>query len=223
MKTKKISKIPYKGIPFVSNLFRKRIEASTQFASLNKNSVILDVGCKDGYLLKTIRNYNQSCKCYGIENDPDYLEMIETCDIQLADVKDLPFENDFFDKVFVLDVLEHIEDLDSAMKEIKRVLKTQGEIILSGPTETWFYKFCRLIYRKMVDHEEHVHTIYEIEQKIQSHGFQLVIQKSLPGFPIPELFRISLFKKHDWFWKIQCLMIKSYLGTVYVSNNFFKV
>ena len=48
MKTKKIPRIPYKGVPFVSNLFRKRIETSTQFASLNENSVILDVGCKDG-------------------------------------------------------------------------------------------------------------------------------------------------------------------------------
>lgn len=197
MKTEKINKMPYVGIPLVSNLFKNRINVSIQFASLNDNSIILDVGSNDGYLLKTIRNYNQSCACYGIENDPDYFELIDTCDIRLADVKNLPFENNFFDKVFVLDVLEHIEDLDSAIKEIKRVLKTTGEIILSGPTETWFYKFCRLIYRKMVDHEEHVHTIYEIEQKIQSHGFQLVNQKSLPGFPIPELFRISLFKKHD--------------------------
>ncbi len=67
MKSEKIRKMPYKRIPFVSNLFRRRIEISTQFASLNDNSVILDVGCRDGYLLKTIRNYNQSCKCYGIE------------------------------------------------------------------------------------------------------------------------------------------------------------
>ena len=195
MKTKKIAKIPYKGIPFVSNLFRKRIEASTQFASLNENSVILDVGCKDGYLLKTIRNYNQSCKCYGIEKNPKVLEMIKTCDVRVADVTDLPFENNFFDKVFVLDVLEHVEELDKAIEEIKRVLKTHGNVILSGPTETWFYKLCRLFYRHMIDFEEHVHTVYGIEKKFQLKGFQLINQKSLPGFPIPELFRISKFKK----------------------------
>ena len=195
MKTKKIAKIPYKGIPFISNLFRKRIEASMQFASLNENSVILDVGCKDGYLLKTIRNYNQSCKCYGIEKNPKVLEMIKTCDVRVADVTDLPFENNFFDKVFVLDVLEHVEELDKAIEEIKRVLKTHGNIILSGPTETWFYKLCRLFYRQMIDFEEHIHTVYGIEKKIQLKGFQLVNQKSLPGFLIPELFRISKFKK----------------------------
>ena len=195
--TEKMPKMPYMGIPLISNLFRNRIRIATQFASLTDNSVILDVGCFGGYLLKIIQNYNHSCKCYGIEKNPDHLEIIESCDVRLADVTDLPFENSFFDKVFVLDILEHVEELDIAIQEIKRVLKTTGEIILSGPTETWFYKFCRLIYRKMVDHEEHVHTIYEIEQKIQSEGFELVNQKSLPGFPIPELFRISLFKKSD--------------------------
>ncbi len=195
MITEKTSKIPYKGIPMVSNLFRKRIEISTQFASLNDNSVILDVGCKDGYLLKTIRNYNQSCKCYGIEKNPSVLELIKTCDVRVADVTNLPFENNFFDKVFVLDVLEHVEELDKAIEEIKRVLKTHGNIILSGPTETWFYKLCRLFYRQMIDFEEHIHTVYGIEKKIQLKGFQLVNQKSLPGFLIPELFRISKFKK----------------------------
>ena len=195
MKSEKILKMPYKRIPFVSNLFRRRIEISTQFASLNDNSVILDVGCREGYLLKTIRNFNQSCKCYGIEKNPKVLEMIKTCDTRVADVTDLPFENNFFDKVFVLDVLEHVGDLDKAIDEIKRVLKNNGNIILSGPTETWFYKLCRLFYRKMIDHEEHVHTVYGIEKKIQVKGFQLVNQKSLPGFPIPELFRITKFKK----------------------------
>jgi len=121
--------------------------------------------------------------------------MIKTCDVRVADVTDLPFENNFFDKVFVLDVLEHVEDLDKAIEEIKRVLKTDGNIILSGPTETWFYKLCRLFYRQMIDFEEHVHTVYGIEKKIQLKGLRLVNQKSLPGFPIPELFRISKFKK----------------------------
>ena len=107
----------------------------------------------------------------------------------------MPFEDNFFDIVFVLDILEHVEDLDKAIDEIKRVLNTNGIIIFSGPTETWFYKLCRLFYRRMVDYEEHVHTVYGIEKKIQTNGFHLTNQRSLPGFPIPELFRISKFEK----------------------------
>jgi len=189
---KKIVKMPYNGIPFVSNLFRKRIENSEKFADIKDDSIILDVGCNDGYLLKFIRSKNKFCKCYGVDNT-EGLEIIDTCDVRVADVTNLPFENNFFDTVFVLDILEHVKDLDKTLDEIKRVLKANGSIILSGPTETWFYKLCRLFYRQMIGHEEHVRTIYDIEEKIQSKKFQLINKKTLPGFPIPELFRISKF------------------------------
>jgi len=46
----------------------------------------------------------------------------------------------------------------------------------------------------MIDNEQHVLTIYGIEKKFQTNGFQLDDQKALPGFPTPELFRISKFK-----------------------------
>jgi len=109
----------------------------------------------------------------------------------------LPFENNYFDVIFVLDILEHVKEIDKAIEEIKRVLKTNGHVILSGPTETWFYKLCRLFYRRKIVHEEHVLIVYEIEKKFQEKGFQLMNQKSLPVFPIPELFRISKFKKAE--------------------------
>ena len=195
IKTEKTPKMPYKGIPVVSNLFRKRIDVSIKFASLEDNIKILDVGCKDGFLLKSIRNDNQSCKCYGIDINLEFFKAIENCDVRKADVTNLPFEHNYFDIVFVLDILEHVKELDKAIEEINRVLKIYGHVILSGPTETWFYRLCRLFYRRMIDNEQHILTIYDIEKRFQEKGFQLMNQKSLPGFPIPELFRISKFKK----------------------------
>jgi len=195
-KSKKLPQMPYeKKIPFVSNLYEKRIKIAMKFAQLKDNSVILDVGSREGYLLKTIRKFNTSCKCYGIEKDKRVLKEIETCDIRLADARKIPFNEEFFDVVFVLSVLEHIEEIEKSINEIRRVLKPEGVVILSGPTESWFYKFCRVLYRGKLEHEEHVHTIYGIEKKFEANGFQLIKRESLPGFPIPELIRISKFKK----------------------------
>jgi len=188
--------MPYeRKIPLVSNLYKNRITTAIKFAGLKDDSVILDVGSRDGYLLKTIRNFNKSCKCYGIENDQDVLKEIETCDVRLADATEMPFETEFFDVVFVLSVLEHIEEIEMTVNEIRRVLKSEGIIILAGPTESWFYKFCRLLYRRKLEHEGHVRSVYDIEKKFEANGFQLVNIESLPGFPIPELHRISKFKK----------------------------
>jgi len=188
-------RMPYEGKALVSNLFRKRIETSLKFALLKDDFVILDIGSRDGFLLKQIRDLKPNCFCYGIEKEPEVLEEVEGCDIRLADTKNLPFKNNFFDVIFALDVLEHIEDVETAILEIKRVLKNGGIFVVSGPTESWFYKFCRFFYIRKIQHDEHVHTIYDIEKKIETNGFRIVEKQSLPK-NLPELFRIIKFSKN---------------------------
>lgn len=56
---------------------------------------------------------------------------------QKADVRELKFNNSTFDKVVSISVIEHVypeEDGDlRALREIKRVLKSQGELLLTIP------------------------------------------------------------------------------------------
>lgn len=188
--------IYYQNRPLISNLFRNRIKTAIELSSINDDSVILDIGCDTGYLLKTIRELNYSCKCYGIDKDQSVLQPIENCVIQHANAKKLPFPNEYFDLVFVLDVLEHIREYDIAVKEIKRILKPNGYAILSGPTESWFYKFCRFLWLQVISYpQSHLHTVYDIEKGFELNGFKLMARKSLPSFSLPALFRISKFKK----------------------------
>ena len=53
--------MPYEGKALVSSLFRKRIETSLKFASLMDDFVILDIGSRDGFLLKQIRDLKLNC------------------------------------------------------------------------------------------------------------------------------------------------------------------
>ena len=48
-------------------------------------------------------------------------------------LEDIPFEDHMFDVVYVSHVLEHIYDIDIAVKECKRVLKEDGCIIFAMP------------------------------------------------------------------------------------------
>lgn len=51
----------------------------------------------------------------------------------VADAHDLPFEDEAFDQVVAIEVLEHLKNPGQAVQEIARVLKPGGEIVVSIP------------------------------------------------------------------------------------------
>ena len=184
-------------MPFVTRLFKNRLNVAIKLAEIKDDSTVLDIGCNRAYLFKLIHEQNSLCKLYGIDIDLPPLEVMwdTHCEFKTGDVRTIPYQNESFDIVFVTDVLEHVDELDIALKEIHRVIKPNGVAILSGPTESRFYKFCRFLWLRHFNVEYHVHTVRNIEKKLESNRFQLIKRRSLPRFPIPELFRISKYKK----------------------------
>jgi ubiquinone/menaquinone biosynthesis C-methylase UbiE len=196
-------------LKLIRNLFWNRIFTSIKFAEIKNDSVVLDIGCNTGHLLKSIRDINANCECWGMDIEPKITELkIDKCNFQVGDARNIPFEANYFTIILALDILEHIKDVEKAIHEIYRVLKPGGTFILCGPTESWFYKFCRFLqvgiysknitcdkpgFRGEIDH--HFHTIDEILRKFEKNSFKKIKQKALPVFPIPSLFRIIRFQK----------------------------
>jgi len=52
----------------------------------------------------------------------------------LADIRNLPFEDNFFDGVYNLGVMEHYseKEIEEILAEMKRVLKDEGKMIIFG-------------------------------------------------------------------------------------------
>jgi len=51
----------------------------------------------------------------------------------VSDITGLPFPDDYFDMVICSEVLEHIPDQERAIKEMTRVLKPGGDLVVSVP------------------------------------------------------------------------------------------
>lgn len=88
---------------------------------------ILDCGCGEGILVEEFKS-----KGYDIEGiDKNY----ESEFVKAGDITNMEYPDNQFDVVLLLDVLEHLpyNEQYSALKEIKRVLKNQGTLILSMP------------------------------------------------------------------------------------------
>lgn len=64
-----------------------------------------------------------------------------------ADGTSLPLDSGSFDRVFALDVLEHVPDEDAALREIERVLRPAGRAVLSLPVEVGPVALVRECYR----------------------------------------------------------------------------
>jgi ubiquinone/menaquinone biosynthesis C-methylase UbiE len=56
-----------------------------------------------------------------------------------GDITKLPLEAGFADVVFCSEVLEHVEDYNAALKEIHRILKTGGKLILTVPVHAKYW------------------------------------------------------------------------------------
>jgi len=92
---------------------------------------VLDLGCGESPY-RFLMNENQA-KYYGVDiADAEKFDYNKT-DITHFDGKHIPFENDFFDTIICTEVLEHVEDYQILVDDIYRVLKQNGEAIITIP------------------------------------------------------------------------------------------
>jgi SAM-dependent methyltransferase len=91
-----------------------------------KKGLVLDLGCGDGHLRPFIENY------VGLDVSREALTKIEG-DTVLGSAEVLPFQDDSFDHVVLCEVFEHLVDRAKALREVRRILKPKGELILSCP------------------------------------------------------------------------------------------
>lgn len=117
------------------------------FTALNlldeEKRVNLDIGCFEGGL----SNFLTECKRKVIAID---IKMSKNPKFPfvLADARNLPFKRSSFDQIFCLDVLEHIKDDYTVAKEISRVLKINGALVITTPSKHWkypYYNFMKFI------------------------------------------------------------------------------
>jgi len=89
----------------------------------------------------------------------DLLEKIEfTSDIYYSstDAAHLSYKENSFDKVFAMDVLEHVPQEEKAIREISRVLKPNGKLIVSAPIEVGVPLLIRETYRQISEYTDDI-------------------------------------------------------------------
>lgn len=110
---------------------------------INKKDVILDYGCGPGTFSIKL-SYLTNNKVYGVDITKNFIKLCRK-NIEFYKIKNihpillkdnkLPFKKNFFDKIVIIDVLHHLEDIEANFKEIYRVLKKNGKLIIYEPNK----------------------------------------------------------------------------------------
>jgi SAM-dependent methyltransferase len=112
---------------------------------LNKNSRVLDLGCKKGFLLKDLNILIPGIKSYGVENHPYALKKAIKCESKLiqSEYYNLPFKKNHFDFVIAFNSLymHNLGDVIKSLKEIERVSKKSYIVLASGENDEERNKF----------------------------------------------------------------------------------
>jgi SAM-dependent methyltransferase len=95
---------------------------------------ILDLGCAFGYGTRLLES---TYLTYGHDLSSEYIararrtrpRTIFTC----GPADDVPYPDNYFDAVLLLDVLEHVPDTGAVVREISRALRRGGALIVSVP------------------------------------------------------------------------------------------
>lgn len=106
---------------------------------------IIDIGCGDGYYLHLLSNLGISnLKLTGTDYDVRGLDKTRTnlenkkIEVLPGDLmKKLPFSNASFDKAVMSEVAEHLPDDIKGLKEVRRILKSNGVLCLTVPNSNY--------------------------------------------------------------------------------------
>lgn len=101
---------------------------------------LLDIGCGDGRFLLTMREHG-GFELHGLEPDAaeaDRASRVLGMEIIPGTLEEADYPEGLFDVVTMWDVLEHVQDPLRELREVRRVLRSDGLLLARVPNLTYF-------------------------------------------------------------------------------------
>ncbi|MFH1749720.1 MAG: class I SAM-dependent methyltransferase [bacterium] len=145
--------------PIQKLLILRFLKTISRLVSKIDAETLLDIGSGEGFVLKSILADNNLQATALDPNENALIELkkrLPNVQIKNDCIEHIPYKDNSFDLVVCCEVLEHLEEPASALKELKRVGRNY---ILSVPNEPWFSGMNLMRGRHITNlgcHPEHV-------------------------------------------------------------------
>ena len=151
---------------------------------------ILDAGCGTGAMLNHLTPYG---RVVGVDISPEAIRLatnreVEGCELVQSSVTDLPFDDEVFDLVTSFDVICCIDECGSAFRELSRVVRPEGRVILNLPA----YNPLRSEHDLAV-HIKKRYTRADVVEEVERVGLTVerIVHANTLLFPIEAAVRIA--------------------------------
>ena len=135
---------------FIMNCMnRKQYKAVFDNIAVMPEDVILDIGFGNGFLIKKLLKRQPKLVC-GIEIATDMLDRVKKdndafvadgrLDLRLADVQQLPYPDNYFDKMYTVNTIYFWQNAPRCFSEIARTLKDNGTFYNVFYSKEWLDK-----------------------------------------------------------------------------------
>lgn len=167
-------------------------------------NLVLDVGCADGMFTNEICKKAKAKKVIAIDVlkheiawAKKHWQNNKKITFKVADAHKLPFKTASFDAAFSLEMLEHVFEPVTVLKEIRRVMKKGAYAVFLVPSDSNLFKlvwFFWTLYRGRIWKDTHIQTYRKdyLVTVCKNSGFKVVKSKK---FILGMLHAVKVIKK----------------------------
>jgi ubiquinone/menaquinone biosynthesis C-methylase UbiE len=104
---------------------------------LKDNSSVLDVACGTGIFLKKLSKEKRGLQLFGIDNSEKMVSIArrrsDITNFKVANAEKIPFEDNSFDLITIIDAFYYFQNQKAAIKECSRTLKPNNYLFIFYP------------------------------------------------------------------------------------------
>lgn len=183
-----------------SDVYKEHIERYIFAGQYVKNKRVLDIACGTGYGSEMLLSGGAK-EVYGVDisqlaiDEASESYVLENLKFKQGSAEKIEFPDNYFDVVVSFETIEHLDNRENFLREVMRVLRSDGIFIVSTPNriltscylfyKTPFNKFHKIEYKK----KEFLLILNKYFEVIDFLG-----QRFAPSFLTPYLIRKSIEK-----------------------------
>jgi SAM-dependent methyltransferase len=173
-------------------LARRRILLNVLERNLDQKGElqVLDVGCGGGATMESLRRYG---RVQGMEISEEAVEYNRARgrEVSLGYIERMPFPDSRFDLALALDIIEHVPDDLQALRELFRIIRPGGSLLITVPA-------LRILWstHDVANRHYRRYTLGELRKQVETAGFEVITATYFNTLLFPLILALR------WLWRL---------------------